>query len=65
MTAPALTREDTIALIVEHMVNQGIDDSEQFTDYLAELLTMDMDELANQLDIVEELGLTSSTMPRF
>ena len=61
----ALTREDTIALIIEHMENQGIEHEEQFQDFCQELQTMSQAELDEQLAIVEELAMYGSTMPRF
>lgn len=51
-----MTAADYILLIVEHMVNQGIDDAEAFADYLQELPTMTMQELADQLEILEKLA---------
>ena len=59
-----MTREDTIALIIEHMENQGIEDYEQFEEFCQDLLTMSNDELEQQLTIVEELAIYGSTMPR-
>jgi hypothetical protein len=52
-----MTAADYILLIVEHMVNQGIDDAEQFAEYLQELPTMTMQELADQLEILEKLAV--------
>jgi hypothetical protein len=61
----ALTREETIALIVTHMLEQGIEHPEQFEDFCQELQTMSQAELDEQLAIVEELAIYGSTMPRF
>lgn len=51
-----LSRYDKVQLIIEHMVNQGIEDSEQFFDYLESLLTFDDYDLDNQLSILENLA---------
>lgn len=52
-----LTRYDKVQLIIEHMVNQGIEDSEQFFDFLNSLMTYDDYDLNKQLEILENLGV--------
>ena len=52
-----MNKADYILLIVEHLVNQGIEDAEQFAEYLVDLQTMSMQDLADQLSIVERLGV--------
>jgi hypothetical protein len=59
-----MNKADYILLIVEHMVNQGIDDADQFLEYMQELPTMTMQELADQLEILENLAIDTCTMPR-
>lgn len=60
-----MTREDTIALIIEHMENQGIEHEEQFQEFCQELLCMSNAELDEQLAIVENLAIFETPMPRF
>jgi len=48
-----LPRTDKIQKIVECMVNQGIEDSEGFVEYLGSLLRMSGSELNEQLKILE------------
>ena len=51
-----LSRNDKIQLIIEHMVNQGIEDSDQFAEYLRWILLADDGELNEQLAILENLA---------
>lgn len=52
-----MTKNDYILLIIEHMVNQGIDDADNFVFYITEMLPkMSMQDLADQLEIVEKLA---------
>lgn len=52
-----MNKADYIVLIIEHMVNQGIEDNDQFVDYVVNMLpNMSMQELADQLEIVESLA---------
>ena len=49
-----LSRYDKVQLIVEHMVNQGIEDSEQFYYFLTrELFTFSESELDEKLESLE------------
>jgi hypothetical protein len=50
-----MNKADYILLIVEHLVNQGVEDADQFAEYLVDLQTMSMQDLADQLEIVERL----------
>lgn len=50
-----LTRNDKIQLIIEHMVNQGIEDSDNFVDFLDDLMQFDDNGLDRQLEILESL----------
>ena len=54
-----MNKADYILLIVEHLVNQGVEDADQFAEYLVDLQTMTMQELADQLAIVEKLAMDS------
>lgn len=51
-----MTREDTIALIIEIMKNQGIEHEDQFLEFCEELQTMSQAELSEQLAILEDLA---------
>jgi hypothetical protein len=49
-----MKRNDYIALIIEHCVNQGYKDSDGFVNYITnELVNMNTEELANELDALE------------
>jgi hypothetical protein len=49
-----LKRNDYIALIIEHIVNQGYKDSDGFVNYITnELVKMNTEELADELDALE------------
>lgn len=51
-----MNKADYFTLIVEHMVNQGIDDQDQFMEFVTEILPkMTMQELADQLETLESL----------
>lgn len=51
-----MEKADYFTLIVEHMVNQGIEDQEQFMFFVTEMLPkMSMQQLAEQLEILENL----------
>ena len=51
-----MKRNDKIQLIIEHMVNQGIEDSDGFVEYLQDLLGFSDSELDSQLAILEALA---------
>jgi len=49
-----MKRNDYIALIIEHTVNQGYTDSDSFVNYIIQdLVKMNTEELANELDELE------------
>lgn len=49
-----MKRNDYIALIIEHCVNQGYKDSDSFVNYIInDLVKMNTEELANELDELE------------
>jgi hypothetical protein len=50
-----MTRNDKITLIIEHMINYEIEDTDQFVEFLHSLLKYDDDELNKQLEILENL----------
>lgn len=54
-------RQETIDLITEHAINQGIGNFEQFLDRVQ---GMSRPELEQQLAILEDLALNCSTMPQ-
>lgn len=51
-----LKRNDKIQLIIEHMVNQGIEDSDGFVEFMQDMLGFSDTELDSQLAILEELA---------
>lgn len=49
-----MKRNDYIALIIEHCVNQGYTDADAFVNYIThDLVKMNKEELANELDLLE------------
>lgn len=49
-----MTKNDYIALIIEHLVNQGYKSTDDFVFYITECLPkMSMQTLANELEFVE------------
>lgn len=53
-----MSKSDYYLLIIEHMVAQGIEDSEQFMEFSTMILPMmSMQELAEQLEMLERLAL--------
>jgi len=48
-----LSKADKVQLIIEHMVQQGVDDAEAFLEYLKELPTMSNAYLDEQLEYLE------------
>ena len=59
-----MTRSDNFQLIIEHMVAQGIEDSEQFMEFVTMILPSMTDaDLEGQLCILEEKALDFIDMP--
>lgn len=53
-----MTKADYFTLIIEHMVNQGIDDQEHFFEYCTKVLpNMSMQALAYELEHFESLAV--------
>ena len=49
-----LTKNETIALIIEHIVNQGYNSSDDFVNYITnDLVNMSTEALANELEDLE------------
>jgi len=50
----SLTKNDYIALIIEHIVNQGYSSSDRFVNYITMILPqMNTEELQDELDALE------------
>jgi hypothetical protein len=59
-----MTRADVFELIICHMIEQGIEDSEQFMEFTTMILPMMSDsDLIDQLEILEATALETSTLP--
>ena len=56
-----LTRQDTVALIIEHAENQGSFDGH----YAALLKTLTIEQLDAELNRLEAIAIDCSTMPLF
>ena len=54
-----MKRNDKIQLIIEHMVSQGIEDSDAFVEFLEDLQGFSDAELDSQLAILEDLAINS------
>jgi hypothetical protein len=53
-----MNKNDYIVLIISHMVNQGIDNSDNFVDYIEDMIKeYSIADLDKQLEKLEELGV--------
>jgi hypothetical protein len=56
MKGDRMTKNDTIALIIEHMVQMGYKDSTEFVEYITMILPqMSVKDLSSILESLEEL----------
>lgn len=56
-----MTKNETIALIIEHIVNQGYNDADKFVNYVTMILPMmSAEELETELELLEDnvIGLS-------
>ena len=60
-----MKRNDKIQLIIEHMVNQGIEDSDAFVEFMQELLEFSDAELDSQLVTLENLAMYSTNLVKY
>ncbi len=60
-----MKRNDKIQLIIEHMVNQGIEDSDAFVEFMQDLLGFSDAELDSQLVTLENLAMYSTNLVKY